>query len=104
MTLFQLVLQTSREVAPETLQFSAADVPAALAFANRHTTPFPAELWQDGKRVCMLAFCETSGTWVITGEPPAALSAVQGRLTTSLDHTQTEVALGDGDFRNRGGR
>lgn len=37
MPIFQLVLQTSADSLPETLQFIAADVLSALRFANQHT-------------------------------------------------------------------
>lgn len=69
MPLFQLVLQTSPDLAPETLQFIAGDVPNALTFANRHTSEFPAELWCDGRRVCRIQFERRTRSWVVVDPP-----------------------------------
>lgn len=63
MPIFQLVLQTSADPLPETLQFIAADVPNALRFANQHPSTLPAELWEGGVRVCKLLFSEQDAAW-----------------------------------------
>lgn len=74
MPIFQLLLQTSEDSLPETIQFIAADLQVALRFANQHTTSLPAELWEGGVRVCELRFSEQSDTWHVVdpGNPAAA--------------------------------
>lgn len=65
MPLYQLTMQPTPQSAPETLQFIAGDVPSALTFANRYTSPIPAELWSDGRRVCRLVHDDSTGSWVV---------------------------------------
>lgn len=73
MPLYQLTMQPAPQSAPETLQFIAGDVPSALTFANQYSSPMPAELWSDRRRVCQLIHDEKTGLWVVAdpGEMPA---------------------------------
>lgn len=77
MPLYQLTMQLSPQSAPETLQFIAGDVPSALMFANRYSSPMPAELWSDGRRVCQLMHDENTGLWVVA-DPGAMLAIERG--------------------------
>lgn len=72
MPIFQLILRSSLEELPETLQFIAPDVPGALIFANQHRSPLPAELWRDGDRVCNLVCSESDGVWSVAPDTPEA--------------------------------
>jgi hypothetical protein len=73
MPLYQLTLQPTPQSVSETLQFIAGDLSSALTFANRYPSPVPAELWSDGRRVCLLVHDEKAGSWVVAdpGVKPA---------------------------------
>jgi hypothetical protein len=75
MPIFQLVLQTSADSTPETLQFIAANVSGALTFANQHGSALPAELWEGGALVCKLEYSEQAGSWFVADQDARAATS-----------------------------
>jgi hypothetical protein len=62
---YELLIWTSADGAPETIKFSAAGVADVLTLAHRYRSAYPAELWQDGKKICSLTYSDAHGFWTI---------------------------------------
>lgn len=94
MPLFQLYIEPTAEALPETLQFTAADLTSALAFANLRPASLPAELWQDGRRICHLAFCELTAAWVIQERGKGRANRRPSGMRSQPNPAATGVAAG----------